>query len=156
MYRGAGLDVAALPLADQVGVYRAALGGSFRLDDPTLFILADTMLLPREAGLTGGPVMAPELLTALRNSGVVKGVCRVPVQRNREALVCDAARAGYVARFSAPFRRGRDSVQVHVVVQQYATPGGPRAERLRFERAYQVARTNGAWRAIREARLPQP
>lgn len=145
-----------MPLADQVSVYRAALAGSFRLDDPTLFILADTTLLPREAGLIGGQSMSRDLQAALRASGVVKGTCRIPERPNREALVCDAARAGYVARFSQPFARGRDSVQVHVVVQQYATPTSPRAERLRFERAYQVARVGGAWRAIREARLQAP
>jgi hypothetical protein len=155
-YRGAGLGVAALPLQDQVQVYRAALGGSFRLDDPTLSILADTTLLPRDAGLSGGEAISPDLLAALRNGGVVKGVCKVPEQRNREALICDAARAGYVARFSAPFAKGRDSVQVHLVVQQYATPTGPRAERMRFERAYQLARTGSTWRAVREARLAQP
>ena len=145
-----------MPLADQVNVYRAALGGSFRLDDPTLFILADTTLLPREPGLVGGESMSRDLQSALRGRGVVKGICRIPERPNRDALICDAARAGYVARFSPPFARGPDSVQVHVVVQQYATPTSPRAERLRFERAYQVARIGGAWRAIREARLPAP
>jgi hypothetical protein len=62
-------------------------------------------------------------------------------------------------RFSAPFALGaerRDSLQVHVVVQQYAIPKGPVAERLRFERAYHVARRGQTWRAVREARLPQP
>ncbi|HEU4994959.1 MAG TPA: hypothetical protein VFT29_09065 [Gemmatimonadaceae bacterium] len=155
-YRGPGLQVAALSLNERVGVYRAALGGSFRIDDPSLSILADPLLLPRSAGLAGGDSMPAALLTALRDNGVVKGTCSIPVQKSREALVCTADRAGYAVRFSDPFALGRDSVQVNLVVEQYAIPYGPRAERLRFERAYHVAKRGGNWRAVREARLPQP
>lgn len=155
-YRGAGLRVADLSLGDRVSLYRAALGGSFRMDDPSLFILADTLMLPRDASLVGGNPMSSELLGALRAAGVVKGTCTVPATKTRGALLCDAPRAGYVVRFSEPFARGADSVQVHLVVQQYATPTGPRSERLRFERAYQLARVGTTWRAVREARLPQP
>jgi hypothetical protein len=102
--------------------------------------------------------MPAELLSALRQSGLVKGTCTVPVRNTREPLVCPADRAGYVVRFSELFGKGAkpDSVQVHLVIQQYATPTGARAERLRFERAYYVARRGSAWRAVREARLPQP
>lgn len=155
-YRGAGLQVATLPLAERVAVYRAALGGAFRLEDPTLSILVDTTLLPRNDGLSGGETMPADLLAALRAAGFVKGTCKLPEKRTREALICPAQRAGYVARFSEPFARAGDSVQVHLVVHQYATPYGPRAERLRFERAYHIARSGPSWRAVREARLPQP
>ena len=75
-------------------------------------------------------------------------------------LICRAERAGYVVRFSQPFALGagggHDSAQVHLVVQQFAIPNGPMAERLRFERAYHVARRGSTWHAVREARLPQP
>lgn len=155
-YRGAGLPVASLPASEGAAVYRAALAGSFRLDDPALSILADTLLLPRNDGLAGGERMSDDLLATLRQSGLVRGTCKLPETRSRDALICDAPRAGYVVRFSAPFARHRDSVQVHIAVQRYATPLSPPQERLRFERAYQVARTGSTWRAIREARLPQP
>jgi hypothetical protein len=155
-YRGPGLTVATLPLNDVVAVYRAALAGSFRLDDPTLFILADPTFLPRTPGLVGGDRMPGDLLATLQQSGLSKGTCTVPVTNTRFPLVCPAERPGYVVRFSQPFAMGTDSVQVHLVVQQYATPSGARAERLRFERAYYVARRGSAWRAVREARLPQP
>jgi hypothetical protein len=138
-----------------VAVYRAALAGSFTLNDPSLSILVDPTLLPREAGLAGGDTMSSALLAALRG-GLVKGTCKVPVRNTRMPLICRAERAGYVARFSEPFALGRDSVQVHLVVQQFAVPNGPMAERLRFERAYHVARRGSTWRAVREARLPQP
>lgn len=155
-YRGAGLQVDTLPLGDMVAVYRAALAGSFRLDDPALSILVDPKFLPRESGLAGGDTMPATLLTALRGQGLVKGTCQVPVRDTRMPLICRAERAGYVVRFSEPFALGRETVQVHVVVQQFAIPNGPMAERLRFERAYHVARRGSTWRAVREARLPQP
>ncbi len=156
MYRGGKLSVATLTVSDAVGVYRATLGGSFTLGDPSLSILVDPTLLPRTPGLAGGNALSTDVLSAIRADGVVRGTCTVPVQKAREALVCPAERAGYAVRFSAPFAIGPDSVQVHMVAEQYAIPNGPRAERLRFERAYHVVRRGSEWRALREARLPQP
>jgi hypothetical protein len=157
-YRGAGLRVDTLPLNDVVRVYRATLGASFRLDDPALSLLVDPVLLPRGEGLVGGDTMPPAVRTALQRHRLVKGTCQVPLERARTPLVCRADRPGYVVRLSAPFalHAGHDSVQVHLVVQQYAIPTGPAAERLRFERAYQLVRSGPTWHAVREARLPQP
>lgn len=155
-YRGPGLEVATLPLADRLAVYRAALAGSFNVDDPNLSILVDPTLLPRSAGLAGGDSLPADVLSAMRQSGIVRGTCVMPVRKSREALVCQADRAGYLARFSDPFALGKDSVQVNLVVERYAIPYGTRSERLRFERAYHIARRGTAWRAVREARMPQP
>jgi hypothetical protein len=155
-YRGNGLQVASLPAAEGAAVYRAALAGSFQLDDPTLSILADTTLLPRNDGLVGGDKLSANVLGAMRDAGFVKGTCKLPETRRREPLICEAPRPGYLVRFSAPFARHQDTVLVHIAVQQYATPLSPPQERLRFERAYQIARTGATWRAVREARLPQP
>jgi hypothetical protein len=155
-YRGAGLQVDTLPVSDLVAVYRTALAGSFRLGDPSLSILVDPTLLPRAAGLRGGDTMPPDVLAALRGAGIAAGTCRMPVAKTRVPFICRAERAGYAVRFSEPFALGPDSVQVHLVVQQYAIPNGPAAERFLFERAYHVARRGSTWRAVREARLPQP
>lgn len=155
-YRGVGLRVDTLPLNDVVAIYRATLAGAFRLDDPTLSILVDPTLLPRTSGLAGGDTMPPEVLPQLRTGGLVKGTCKVPLRNTRAALICRAELPGYAVRFSQPFTLGHDSVQVHLVVQQYALPNGPMAERMRFERAYHVARQGSGWRAVREAKMPQP
>jgi hypothetical protein len=157
-YRGAGLQVDTLPLSDVVGVYRATLAAAFTLDDPSLSLLVDPILLPRGAGLVGGDTMPSAVRSALQRARLVKGTCQVPLERTRTPLVCRADRPGYVVRLSEPFalRAGHDSVQLHLVVQQYATPRGPAAERLRFERAYHLVRGGRTWRAVREARLPQP
>jgi hypothetical protein len=157
-YRGAGLHVDTLPTDDIVNIYRATLAGSFTLTDRSLSLLIDPVLLPRSSGLSGGDTMPPELVSKLQHTGLVRGVCRVPIRNTPMPLVCRADEAGYVVRFSPPYAMGsRDTVQVHLVVQQYAIPNGPVAERMRFERAYQLARRDAStWRATREARLPQP
>jgi len=157
-YRGRGLREAELAPNDAASIYRAALAGAFNVNDPALWLLVDPLLLPRTEGLAGGDSMPADVRAALERRGVVKGSCQLPVQRTPNPLICPAARPGYVVRFSAPLAvgAGRDSVQVYVAVQQYATPRGPRAERLRFERAYRVVRGGQTWRAVSEARLPQP
>lgn len=156
-YRGGVRDVAELPASDQAGAYRAALAGSFTVSDPGLWILVDSMYLPRTEGLAGGAPIPSERMRAIQDLDVVKGTCTVPLQaRGRGALVCDAAHPGYTVRFSEPFTVGKDSVQVHLVAEQYAIPGGPQLERLRFERAYQVVKREATWRAVREGRLPPP
>lgn len=158
-YRGGVRDVAGLAPTDLASTYRAALSGSFNVSDPGLWVLVDTLYLPRTEGLAGGTPIPTEQLAAIRALDVVKGTCTVPVQaRGRDALVCPANHPGYAARFSQPFALGdrTDSVQVHVVVEQYAIPGGPQLERLRFERAYHVVRRGASWRAVREGRLPRP
>jgi hypothetical protein len=157
-YRGAGLRVDTLPVTDVVRVYRAALGATFTLGDPSLSLLVDPTLLPRSEGLAGGDIMPSAVRAALERDRLVKGTCQVPLQRTPTPLVCRANRPGYVVRLSAPFAvgAGHDSMQVHLVVQQYAIPGGPVAERLRFERAYRLVRSGSTWRAASEARLPQP
>jgi hypothetical protein len=157
-YRGPRLQVASLPPEALVGVYRATLAASFSLDDPALSLLVDPMLLPRDEGLAGGDPMPAAVRSALQRHRLVKGTCQVPLERMRTPLVCRADRPGYVVRLSAPLAlgAGRDSLQVHLVVQQYAIPKGPAAERLRFERAYHLVRRGPTWRPIGEARLPQP
>jgi hypothetical protein len=156
-YRGGTRDVASLPAADLASAYRAALAGSFTVSDPGLWILVDTLYLPRTEGLAGGSPIPAEQMRAIQALDVVKGSCTVPEQtRGRGALVCDVGHPGYAVRFSEPFALGQDSVQLHLVAEQYAIPGGPQLERLRFERAYQVVRRGSAWRAVREGRLPQP
>ena len=156
-YRGGNHDVAELPATDQASAYRAALAGSFNVSDPGLWVLVDTVYLPRTAGLAGGAPVPSDRLRAITAIAFVKGTCSVPLQaRGRPALVCPANQPGYAVRLSQPFALGADSVQVHVVIEQYAIPGGPQLERLRFERAYHVVKRGTAWRAVREARMPQP
>ena len=155
-YRGAHLQVAALSPEQTAQVVLAAIGGAFHIDDPTLRVLIDPIWLPRAEGLTGGDSMPASVLKAIRSLQLVGGTCHVPVTKTHEPLVCRADRFGYVARVSQPFQLGPDSVQMYLVVQQYAVPGGPAAEWIRLERAYHLVRRGSRWRAVREARLIAP
>ena len=73
VYRGPGLDVAALPPDDIVGVYRATLGAAFNLGDRDLSLLLDPMLLPRGEGLGGGDTMPSAIRSLMQRDGLVKG-----------------------------------------------------------------------------------
>ena len=99
-YRGGTREVASLPATDLAAAYRAALAGSFTVSDPGLWILVDTLYLPRTEGLAGGTAVPVEQMRAIQALDVVKGSCSVPVQASRRgALVCDAAHPGYAVRF---------------------------------------------------------
>ena len=98
------------------------------------------------------------LSSTLRGQGIVKGTCVAPVGGTKKTLLCRAERPGYVVRFSDVFALGggRDSVEVYVLVQKYDTPESGATEALRFEKAYQVVRRDGVWRAAKEGRMPRP
>lgn len=155
-YRGTGLPAETLLLNDQILVYRAVLWASFPMDDPNISILVDPLYLPRSEGLFGGDAMPNEVTAAMKAMGVVKGSCVLPVRESPAPLSCPAERAGHVVRFSEAYGLGRDSLQVHMAAQNYAVANGPKAERTRFERAFIMVRTATGWKAVGEARMPNP
>ena len=153
--RGRGLEPARLSNADRASVYNAALRAMFDMDDPALWLLLDPRFLPRTSGVGIGLPMPGGLSSTLRGQGVVKGTCVAPAGGTKKTLLCRAERPGYVVRFSDVFARSSDSVEVYVFVQKYDTPESGATEALRFEKAYQVVRQNGAWRAAKEGRVPR-
>lgn len=154
--RGRNLKPASLSNVDRASVYSAALRAMFDMDDPALWLLLDPRFLPRTSGVGIGPPMPGGLSSALRGQGIVKGTCTAPASGARKTLLCRAERPGYVVRFSDVFARTPDSVEVYVLVQKYDTPESGATEALRFEKAYQVVRQNGVWRAAKEGRMPRP
>jgi hypothetical protein len=151
--RGRGMTVAALPAADQAQVYEAAARGAFDVDNTSL--LLDPRLLPRVTGLSEAGGVPDSVISELRRRGAIRGTCEPPLSGARGTPRCTAGFPGYVVRYSPVFALGRDSVQVYVYAQKYDTPASGRTEPLRFERAYQVARRAGAWRAVREGHVPK-
>lgn len=97
-YRGAGMSAAKLAPAEAAAAYRAALGGAFDLRDPALSILVDTLLLPRTPGLDGGARIDDGVLAAMRDAGVVKGVCGRRAAALRARLSARAPRGGVAGR----------------------------------------------------------
>jgi hypothetical protein len=153
--RGRGLQLAALPAATEAQVYDAALRAAFDVE-PSLSLLLYPRRLPRTAGDAGGQPVPAEVVSALRRLGAVKGTCEPPDDASREAPRCPADLPGYVVRPSDVFRMAGDTVQLHLAAERYGTSGGGAQEALRFEKVYQLAQRQGAWRVVGEARAPEP
>jgi hypothetical protein len=151
--RGKGLTVAPLSVVDQARVYEAAIHGAFEVD-PSLSLLLDSRELPRGIGLSPEGAVPDSVAAELRQRGVTRGVCQPPLA-TKGVPHCTAALPGYIVRFSPVFAMRGDSVQVYVFVQKYDTPNSEPSQTLRFERAYQVVRSGGEWRAVREGRVPK-
>ncbi len=151
-FRGPGLRVATLPIAARVSIYDAAVREAFDVG-PGLSLLLAMEFLPRARGLDGGAKVQPNLATALKERGVVKGVCKSLPGAPRGAPVCDAADPGYIVRFSEVFRVSDDSVQVHLAAERYNTTTSAPLELMRFEKAYQLVGKGTTWRVARAGRV---
>ena len=151
--RGHGLRVASVGGPARARVYEAALSAAFELNDPALILLLDRRVLPRVGGYAEEARITGPVEKAMRERGVIKGVCEPPITPSRKTPQCTASGPGYVVRFSDVLRRGGDSVEVYLAVQKYATPTSASEESLRFERAYQLVGAGESWRPTREARV---
>lgn len=153
--RGRGLSVSSLSAPAQARVYEAAARTAFDVGDPALSLLIDPRVLPRTVGLAPAGRISDSVTVELRRGGVFKGSCEPALKGIRGNPRCTAPRPGYVLRFSPVFAIRGDSMQVYVYAQGYDTPASAPSQTLRFERAYQVARQGGDWRAVREGRVPK-
>jgi hypothetical protein len=151
-YRGAGLQIRELPVPAKVAIYNAAVKTAFDVG-PGLTLLVDPRLLPRTKGLGSGAPMPKDVIAALRQRGIVEGVCQAPAESSKEAAHCEVANPGYIVRFSDVFRMSGDSVQVHIAVERYNTKTSAKAEVMRFEKAYQVVGSGESWRVVRQGRV---
>lgn len=151
--RGHGLSVASLPAATQARMYEAAARADFDVTDPTLSLLADPRLLPRDVGLATEGRLSPAVLSALTSDGIFKGRCEPPVKHKPGAPICAAERPGYVMRFSPVFSLGGDSTEVYAYTQQYDNAQSGHSEPRRYEKAYQIVKRGGEWRAAREGTI---
>jgi hypothetical protein len=153
--RGRGLTVATLPPSAQARIYEAAASSAFDVTDETLSLLVDPRELPRAVGLAPEGRLPETVVSELRSGTIIKGVCEPPLTGTVGAPRCKAERPGYVLRFSPVFAIRGDSMQVYVYAQQYGTANSGVTPTLRLERAYQVVRHAGQWRAVREGRVPK-
>ncbi len=150
--RGGRLKVAELPATSLAAVYEAAVRASFNVE-PGLVLMAHPRLLPRTEGYDGGEPIPDALVAALRERGVVRGVCDPKHEAPRDTPRCPGAQAGYIVRASPPFRAAGDTVQIHFAAEAFAAERGPRPQALRFEKIYQMVGRGTQWRVAREARV---
>lgn len=154
VFRGRGLKVVALPPATVASIYEAAISASFD-PDPSLVLLVNRRLLPRVAGYEGGDTIPAALVSALRERGIVRGVCD-PKREAARTPRCNFAQAGYVIRASPVVQAGRDTVQINFAAEVFAPATGPAPPILRFEKIYQLVGSGSKWRVAREARVKEP
>jgi hypothetical protein len=150
--RGHGQSIANLPLKDRIRIYQEAIGGSFQVGDPSLYLLLDPRLLPRSGGYGDGPAVSQATQNELLKSHIVQGTC-VPTGGGSKVAHCEARLPGYVIRFSDVFQGAGDTASVNLYVQRYSTPTSTGVEHLRFERIYKLVKHGAAWDAVAEGRV---
>jgi hypothetical protein len=155
-FRGPGLKVAPLDVAQQAAVNTVAVRAAFN-PDPSLSLLIDPVYLPRTEGTAGGTAVPPALIARMREQGTVRGTCQPARDSTRTVPLCPASLAGYVVRFSEilGLGGGTDSVQVYLAATRYRHEAKEPAELLSFERAYRIGRARSGWRVLSEARIPK-
>jgi len=151
--RGHNLRVASITADARIAVYRAAVGASFDLRDPSLTLLLDRRKLPRIGGMAEEGRLSGPVANGLRERGIVQGDCEPPITTSRKTPVCTARGPGYIVRFSDVLARTGDSVEVYLAVQKFDTPSSGGSESLRFERAYQLVRRGDSFEPTQEARV---
>lgn len=152
--RGAGLEVEKLSADQQAAAYATALGGAFDLG-PSLVLLLDPDMLPRERGVQPLDTIPTAVARALASRGVIQGSCAAVPASQREVPVCKAQSAGYKVQFSPVFRLARDTVQVYLVAERYRPSSDTTGYQppLEFEQRYALVRSGRQWRAVRKERL---
>jgi hypothetical protein len=153
--RGRGLKPAVLSPATEAAVYDAAVRASFD-PDPSLVLMVHPRRLPRTAGYEGGETIPAALVSALRQRGVVRGVCDPKREPNHTTPRCTGPLAGYIVRASPVFQVGRDTLQMNFQAEVFGAETGTRPQTLRFEKVYQLVGSGSTWRVAREARVREP
>ena len=152
--RGRKLEPAPLGAAAEASVFDAAVRASFDMS-PDLVLMLHTRRLPRTAGYEGGEAVPSDLVQALRDRGVVRGVCEPRHEAPRDTPRCAGPQAGYVVRASTPFKAPGDTVQINFAAEAFAAEKGARPQALRFEKIYQLVGSGSTWRVVREARVKE-
>ena len=152
--RGRGLKPVSLAPEAEASVFDAAVRASFDVE-PGLVLMVHPRRLPRTAGYDGGEALPAPVAAALRDRGVVRGVCEPRHEAPRDTPRCTGMQAGYVVRASVPVRVAGDTIQVNFAAEAYAAETGPRPQSLRFEKIYQLVARGADWQVLREARVKE-
>ena len=150
--RGHGLTVAAVTPADRAQIVDASIHAAFDVS-PDLNLRFHPRQLPRTAGDSGGEPVSPALVKAMRDRGLVSGMC-TPVRTSaKNTPHCSTADAGYIIRVSDVFSLSRDTSEIYFAAEKYGAQTGQKPEALRFEKVYQLVKGGQRWRVAREGRL---
>jgi hypothetical protein len=145
-----------MPPADQARVYATALGGSFDIG-PSLVLLVDRRMLPREAGFGEGERLPDGVVKAMLRTSAFRGTCEPVAGKDPEhAPTCAASDAGYVVRVSPLFREAADTLLVYAAADRYDTRSSGAHSRFLIEEAYKIVRRGDRWAVASKARVQAP
>jgi hypothetical protein len=145
-----------MPPADQAGVYAAAASGSFDIG-PSLVLLVDRRMLPREAGYGDGALLPDAVVKAMLRTPAFQGTCEpVPADTPEHAPTCTTSDAGYVVRVSPIFRESPDTLLVYAAADRYVTRASGAHSRFLIEEAYKMVRRGDSWAVASKARVQAP
>jgi len=154
--RGAGLEPASLPAAQRAEIYAAAASGSFDIG-PSLILLVDSAMLPRDAGYGDGGKLPDDVSKAMLRTPAFQGTCRpVPDRDPTRAPTCPVTDAGYAVRVSPIFRASGDTLLVYEAADRYDTKRSGGHERFLMEEAYKIVPRGSGWRVVSKARVHAP
>ncbi len=154
--RGAGLEPASLAPARQAEIYAAAASGSFDIG-PSLILLVDSTMLPRDAGYGDGGKLPEDVLKAMLRTSAFQGTCKpVPDRDPTRAPTCPVTDAGYVVRVSPIFEAAGDTLLVYEAADRYDTRRSGGHERFLMEEAYKIVPRGKSWRVVSKARVHAP
>jgi hypothetical protein len=154
--RGAGLQPASLSPAQQAEIYAAAAGGSFDIG-PSLVLLVDRSMLPRDAGYGDGGEIPNDVLKAMLRTSAFQGTCEPVADRDpTRAPSCPVTDAGYAVRVSPIFRASGDTLLVYEAADRYDTRKSGGHARFLIEEAYKLVPNGKRWRVATKARVHAP
>ena len=154
--RGAGLEAARLAPARQAEVYAAAASGSFDIG-PSLVLLVDRTMLPRDAGYGDGGALSEDVVRAMLQTSTFRGTCDPVANRDpAHAPTCPVDDAGYAVRVSPIFQSAGDTLLVYEAADRYDTRSSGGHERFLMEEAYKIVPRGRSWRVVSKARVHAP
>lgn len=154
--RGAGLEPVSLSASKQAAAYAAAARGSFDIG-PSLVLLVDTTMLPRDAGYGDGGALSGELVKAMLATSAFQGTCKpVPDRDPTRAPTCPVTDAGYVVRVSPIFRAAGDTLLLYEAADRYDTRNSGGHQRFLMEEAYKLVPKGTGWDVASKARVHAP
>lgn len=154
--RGVGLEPASLSAAQKAEIYAAAASGSFDIG-PSLTLLVDSTMLPRDAGYGDGGKLPDDVLNAMLRTPAFQGTCEpVPDRDPTRAPTCPVTDAGYAVRVSPIFQASGDTLLVYEAVDRYDTRRSGGHERFLLEEAYKIVPRGKSWRVVSKARVHAP
>jgi hypothetical protein len=154
--RGKGLNAAPLPPAEQARIYAAAASGSFDIG-PSLVLLVDRSMLPRDAGYGDGGELPDAVVKAMLATPAFQGTCKpVPDRDPARAPTCPVTDAGYAVRVSPIFQAAGDTLLVYEAADRYDTRKSGGHARFLMEEAYKLVPSGKRWRVATKARVHAP